>query len=157
MKKAILLLVILAGCKASNVDPEKLGVNDIIFGHFYGECMGEGCIEIYKLTDFALFEDTKDIYPTSGQMYNGDFQQLDNSLFEKVKDLNQQIPSTLIDIDENVIGMPDAGDWGGIYVQINYNGGTRYWLIDKMQSNIPENLRPFVSEVESKIALINGQ
>jgi len=31
----------------------------------------------------------------------------------------------------------------------------RYWLIDKKESNIPEDLRPFVENIEDKIALIN--
>ena len=52
-----------------------LGDQDyLVFGHFYGMCAGEGCVETFKLTDLELFEDTVDDY--SGTNLN--FIKLDN-------------------------------------------------------------------------------
>ena len=49
---------------------------------------------------------------------------------------------------------PDAGDWGGIYFEISEGGETEYWFIDKMRSNIPTYLVPFVEEIEQDIELL---
>ena len=155
MKKAILFFLILTACTSTKVDPMLNEAEGITFGHFYGECGGEGCVEIYKLTDTALYEDSKDQYPSSLQAYEGDFRPLDNASFEKVKGLANEIPEALLKINDVVIGQPDAGDWGGIYLEINKDGQRRFWLIDKMDANIPENLRPFVANIEEKIAMIN--
>ena len=52
------------------------GVTDeeyIVFGHFYGYCVGEGCIEMYKIEDSRVYEDTKDQYPGRDDFYQGHF------------------------------------------------------------------------------------
>ena len=156
MKKIILILIVATACQTENVNRENISSDYIVFGHFYGECGGEQCVEIYRLTDNSLYEDRKDEYPSHDNVYNGDFELLDNSLFEKVKDLRNEIPSDLLTINSTVIGRPDAGDWGGIYFEMKVAGEQRYWLIDKMESNIPESLRPFVEAIENKIQLINN-
>lgn len=43
----------------------------IIFGHFYGFYIGENCIDIYRLENSKIFEDTKDKYPNSQDYYIG--------------------------------------------------------------------------------------
>jgi hypothetical protein len=156
MKRIISIFLIATACQTDDIKQESMSSDYIIFGHFYGECMGEQCVEIYKLADNSLYEDSKDEYPLSNNAYNGIFQLLDNSLFEKVKDLRNHIPTELLEINSVFIGQPDAGDWGGIYFEIVTSGKKRYWLIDKMESNIPENLRPFVDKIENKIELINN-
>ena len=156
MKQIILILVVATACQTENVNRENISSDSIVFGHFYGECMGEQCVEIYRLTDNSLYEDKKDEYPSRDNAYNGDFELRDNSLFEKVKKLRNEIPSDLLTINSTVIGQPDAGDWGGIYFEMKVAGVRRYWLIDKMDSNIPESLRPFVEAIENKIQLINN-
>ena len=95
MKKIILLLAtigIITSCSNDDnenitiVDDENITLNQddfLIFGHFYGFCIGESCIETFKLTDNKLFEDTIDDY--LGE--NLDFTELDNTTFEEVKDL----------------------------------------------------------------------
>ena len=63
------LLIAISSCKKDNLI---LSTSDyLIFGHFYGECSGEKYIEIFRLEQNQLFEDTKDIYPNSTSFYNG--------------------------------------------------------------------------------------
>jgi len=62
----------------------------------------------------------------------------------------------LLDDHDTIIGQPDAGDWGGLYIEYNKDAVRRYWLLDQMKSNVPEYLYDFIDKVNEKIALING-
>jgi hypothetical protein len=150
----LLGMLFIASCKKEE-EPQK-NENYLIFGHFYGECIGETCIEIYCLEDSRLLEDQNDNYPSSQNFYVADFTALPNNDFLEVNDLMTFFPDTLLLIDDTVIGMPDAGDWGGFYVEYNFNGIRKFWLIDRVGSSIPASLHPFITEVENKIALINN-
>jgi hypothetical protein len=155
-------LIILTTCTkeqiniANPIQGKNPATNYILFGHFYGFCGGEQCIEIFKLTDGTLSEDTLDIYPNSSLPYEGKFKIHDNAKYEKVKDLSTKIPSALLTTTATVIGQPDAGDWGGLYFELTLDGVPKFWLIDTMQSNLPEYLRPFATEIENKVKLINN-
>ena len=155
MKRIICILLILTSCEHNELVESGSTSDYILFGHFYGFCQGEKCIEIFKLTTTALYEDTNDKYPNQSKPYEGAFQQLDQSLFEKVKDLASKVPQELLATDSGVIGQPDAGDWGGLYFEISVHGKKQYWLMDKMKTNLPDYLRPFAADIESSITLIN--
>ena len=156
MKK--LSLLILIASIAINISCKKkddIVINQdnyLIFGHIYGMCSGESCVETYKLTDSKLFEDTLDSY--SGGVYS--FVELGNNNFEEVKDLVDYFPSELLAEKESVIGCPDCADGGGITIQYAENGNVRTWKIDKNKSNIPTYLHDFVDKVSDKILLINN-
>jgi len=128
----------------------------ILFGHFYGFCLGEQCIQIFKLTDSELFEDQKDQYPSSEEFYNGDYKKLDQEKFELVKSLKDNIPSELTQEKNHVIGSPDVTDGGGVYFAIVNERGKKFWLIDQFKNNIPEYLWPFKDQINQGIQLINN-
>jgi hypothetical protein len=151
MKKTMLILLILAGCESDMDYPRR---DHIVFGHFHGECGGETCIDIFKLTETALYEDQKDEYPSFDRPYDGRYRKLEDSEFEKVKDLWDQVPEELLADDSVVLGQPDAGDWGGIYFEMRSSGRIRYWIIDEKKENLRESLRPFVVTIEEKIQLL---
>jgi len=124
----------------------------LIFGHFYGECVGEGCIEIFKLANGEVFEDTLDRYPVLDELPNPtNFVRLPNDRFQKVKFIFERFPKELFEEDAIYIGQPDAGDWGGFYVETNIGGVRRYWLIDKKKSNLPEYLHDFTNSLNDAI------
>ena len=116
--------------------------------------MGERCVEMYKLTDQFLYEDTDDSYPGNSTPGFHNFLTLNDDSFEKVKSLRTKIPQELINTTTQIIGQPDAGDWGGIYFEISKDGENKYWFIDKMKSNLPSYLVPFVEEIERDIELL---
>ncbi|MEZ5030246.1 MAG: hypothetical protein R2787_02500 [Saprospiraceae bacterium] len=124
-------------------------IDSLIFGHFYGECTGERCIETYKVEDDKLYEDVLDRY-AGGDHQNFAFQPLPGNLLMQIPDLASLLPEKLYQAD-STIGIPDAGDWGGIYVQVRQQGVTRWWLIDKADGNLPDWLIPFKQEVENAI------
>lgn len=141
----------LISCKKDN--EVNLSKTDyIIFGHFYGECIGEQCVKIFKLDKEKLFEDTKRIYPTGNSFYEGRFDQLPKEKFDITKDLTNYFPMSLLKEEKTVIGQPDAGDWGGIYVEYNANGLRKFWLLDKKKSNVPTKYHNFIDKVSEKIA-----
>ncbi len=154
MKKVLYVLIAMAVliCCDSDDSIELSGSNFLIFGHFYGECIGEGCVETFKLTDSKLYEDTIDDY--SGRERN--FVELDNAVFLAVKDLADFFPDQLLDSNEQSFGCPDCADGGGLLIQYSSNGDNRSWSIDQDKQNIPTYLHSFVDKVNEKIALINN-
>ena len=80
MKKLLLILaavVLLIACTKSDNNMTINEQNFLVFGHFYGLCGRESCVETFKLTDEKLFEDTIDDY--MGQ--NLEFEELESGLF----------------------------------------------------------------------------
>jgi hypothetical protein len=145
-----LTVFLLASCEKD--DSIKLSDSDyIVFGHFYGECMGEQCVEIFRLEKDKLFEDTKDQYPNRNDFYVGNFVQLSQQKFNDTKDLTNYFPTDLLNETDTVIGQPDAGDWGGLYVEYYFNGVRKFWLLDQMKSNIPTKYHNFIDKINEKI------
>ena len=75
----LLLLFMAQSCKKDTEPASLMSCSEsyILFGHFYGECLGEECIEIFRICENKLFEDSNDQYPSAqGEGYNGNFQEL---------------------------------------------------------------------------------
>ena len=154
MKKLVLILaavVLLIACTKSDNNITINEQNFLVFGHFYGFCGGESCVETFKLTDEKLFEDTIDDY--MGQ--NLEFEELESGLFLQVNDLPDFFPNQLLNESETVFGCPDCADGGGLFVQYSKNGNTKSWRIDQDYNNIPSYLHEFVYKVNEKIGIIN--
>jgi hypothetical protein len=157
MKHHLLLICLfsafLGSCRKDNVNPTPAQDDYIIFGHFFGECAGEGCIEMFKLTQTQVAEDISDQYWLSGGNQPGNFTVLSEDKFEAVKDLMTQIPADLY-AEASVIGIPDGGDWGGLYLEQKKDGETRKWSIDMMKSNVPEKYHAFIDLLNARIKLL---
>jgi len=132
---------------------EKGAADDyLIFGHFYGECLGEGCIEIYKLEIDQLTEDINDSYPSGADFYGGDYTtELTQEKLNIASALWDLFPDKLFDEEDTVLGMPDAGDWGGLYVEYKKGDKHAYWVIDQMKKSIPEYTHSFHDKVNEVI------
>jgi hypothetical protein len=153
MNKALTLLIAIAMTTSCNKDCITLNEqNYLVFGHFYGMCAGEGCVETYKLTDMKLYEDLIDDY--SGQ--NLEFVELENETFAQVSDLVDFFPNQLLGEEETVFGCPDCSDGGGLFIQYSDNGNLKSWRIDQMQENVPSYLHSFMDQVNEAIVLINN-
>jgi hypothetical protein len=127
----------------------------LIFGHFYGECLGEECTEIFKLTSNKLFEDIADNYPRQSEFYNGNYVEVENSSYELINDLFDYFPKDLLNENNTVFGCPDCVDQGGLYIEYNEDGIRKYWIIDQSIESIPTYLHEFISKVNEYIDLIN--
>ena len=155
MKEAFTLLMAIVILTSCNKDEDCITINEqnfLVFGHFYGMCGGEECVETYKLTDLKLYEDILDDY--SGQ--NLDFVELDNETFEQINDLVDFFPNQLLNETDTVFGCPDCSDGGGLFIQYSDNGNLKSWRIDQFQENVPSYLHSFIDKVNEKISLINN-
>ena len=154
MKNIFLFLIVIGTFTSCDKDGDNITINEqnfLIFGHFYGMCAGEGCVETYKLTDVKLYEDIVDDY--SGQ--NLDFVELNNEQFELVNDLADFFPVQLLNESDAVFGCPDCADGGGLFIQFSDNGVLKSWRIDQVQNNVPNYLHDFIDQVNERIVLIN--
>lgn len=147
------LIVILS---ITSCDKDKVNLieeNDhLIFGTFYGFCGGEGCIETFKLTETALYEDTKDGYRANDGF---SFLKLSNEKFNMVKDIADAIPSALLEEEEKTFGCPDCYDQGGLMIQVLSDGKAKTWYLDRNKMSIPAYLHAISDSIYSKIELIN--
>lgn len=153
MRNRVLCLVVFLSLSCSE-EKVKVNLDYLIFGDFYGECVGEGCIDIYKIENENLYEDTRDLYPSWENPYDGNFVQLPADKYNEVNTLLQKFPEKLLHEKDTVLGMPDAGDWGGYYIEIQHNNQRRFWLIDKMGSGAPAYLGPFLEDLEAKLKIL---
>ena len=151
---AILVLCFFSSCDKDDVDNSAKG-DYLIFGTFYGKCAGEGCVEIFKIESNRLLEDKKDLYPGSDFYAFDDFEVLPHKKFELVKDLIDFLPPSLLQEESGVFGQPDAGDWGGAFVEYKSGSIHKYWMLDQMDNNMPEAFNVFVDKINEKEALIH--
>ncbi len=155
MNIRIITIIGLVFCLSTGCSKDKnseTGTQDyLVFGHFYGMCVGETCVETFKLTDNSLYEDTIDDY-TGQSLY---FVKLDPTKFSEVKDLVNYIPEELLNESRSILGCPDCADGGGLYIKYVSNGVIKTWRIDQVKRNVPAYLHGFMDKVNEKIALIN--
>lgn len=142
------------GFQLTLVRVENCNSNYIIFGHFYGECVGEACIEKFKLTATNIYEDTNDVYPGTNVLTPPNYVLLTNEKFLETQDLMSFFPNSLLAENNTTIGMPDASDGGGLYIEYHFNGIHKTFLIDQFKINVPTNYHAFMDKVNEKIALL---
>jgi hypothetical protein len=138
MKTKILLAiatitVFITGC----CDKPENSKDYIIFGDFYGECLGSGCVDYYKIENGVLYKDQLDQYPSTGithqfELYTGTYN-------PAMLDLVNEVPSNIYTEGE-MIGTPDSYDQGGYFLEINNSGTIQKWEIDKNTSSVPSYL-----------------
>ena len=126
----------------------------ITFGRYYGRCLGNQCIETFKLIDITLLEDTVDKYPASGTYYQGNFVDFKGADKINTSEILPNFPLELLDSKLVTYGTPDAGDWGGIYLEYQDGNYHRYFFIDLYTKNIPKYLIEYVAIIDKKITEI---
>lgn len=147
----IALLLGLFSLNSCKKEKEQNASDYLIFGHFYGFCMGETCIETYKLDKANLYEDLNDNY--GGAPFN--FVELSADKFEETKDLINYFPNQLLSEADGTFGCPDCVDQGGLLISYFVDGVLRTWRLDNDKSNVPSYLHPFMDKIDEKIELIN--
>lgn len=151
----ILAGILYSSCCREDVEQNISTESYLIFGHFYGECLGEQCVEIFKLENEKLFEDLDALYPNSQSIYSGEFTELEDNMYQLAKDLVDYIPEELLESTENVFGCPDCADQGGLYIEYKSGILLKHWMIDQSKTGVPGYLHEFMDKVNEKIELIN--
>jgi len=146
------------GCEdeSSEVGLDMAGYEYLSFGHLYGLCQGEECVEIFRIDESGVFEDTKDEYPSRSEAYKGDFSlkvDIDPASFEL---LITTFPEALLNEEEVVLGCPDCADQGGYYIEIAKLEGTkRFWILDTNKSSVPAYAHAYMDSIFEAIKMIN--
>ena len=139
---------------ALNCLPDPMtGIEYFVIGDFYGECVdGASCIDNFKVSIDGVWEDTLDNYPNSTDTLVGSFdvEVPDSSghtyLAYSLTSLSQEFESG------SVIGQPDAGDWGGYYLEIKFDDGPSWHvLVDKNRDNVPAALHDRLDNLDQAI------
>lgn len=143
-------IMAISSCKKDSNKPIESD-DYLVFGHFYGLCMGEFCVLNYKLTDIALYEDLEKKYYGSTFVFSA----MEYKDFELVKDLPDYFPEELLQNTNAIIGCPDCADQGGLYIEYRKNGKTQSWRIDNSKNSVPSYLHEFMDKVTEKISLLN--
>ena len=125
----------------------------LTFGRYYGKCLGNSCVEIFKLKDEKLWEDVIDGYPSSDSFYQGRYTEFNGSEKINTEKLLKTLPSELLKYrsDFNTIGAPDAGDTGGIYLEFQNPTVHKLWLIDLSNKDLPKNIVIYVDVINNTI------
>jgi len=134
--------IFLALC-SKEVKPEQTEVDYLIFGRYFGHCLGEECVNIYKLTGNALYKDTSKAFV----MTDFEFVPMDQSDFEVAGSLIQQLPAQLLKSTESFFGCPDCHDQGGMYIALSTNEEIRTWRIDTDKRKVPGYLHHYMNQV----------
>lgn len=122
----------------------------LIFGHFYGHCIGKECVEIFKLTSDGLYENTTDSYLAS----EFDFSAMEQDKFDMARELKSAIPVPLFQSTDTTFGCPDCADQGGLYIEISSKGKRQNWRIDQDKRMVPGYLHSFMDKVNQTIESI---
>ena len=150
---ALFITGIFSGCKKDDAQPAEYDY--LVFGKYYGFCGGENCIEVFKIENGVLYEDSSDVYP-AGAPYQGAYVALSAAQYNLVKDLVNEIPAQLLNEPNGHIGIPDAYDQGGFVVEVKENGTVKYWRIDTHSAAIPAYLASFNDTLRSYIDAISN-
>jgi hypothetical protein len=134
MKKLLLFSVLtcfLIAC--TNNDDNDETPDNIVFGQFYGFCVGQ-CFKPYQLTNIRLTVDDDEEHYMQGYTYKPT-DVLDATAFREAKHLLEDIPDELLNAENGkVYGCPDCADQGGVYLELNFNRNTKIILIDNFDS-----------------------
>lgn len=118
------------------------------FGTYYGHCRGE-CATIYRIQDGALFAD--DNVTNLYEYFEKEipFQQtaLPDSEYQKAKVLLETFPKAILDLQESTIGIPDAHDQGGIFLEYEEADFKRRWFLDTVIDRLPKDLQDYAKSV----------
>lgn len=145
---SLLISLLFVSCEKQPICPVE---DSLVFGHFYGECMGEGCVHTYMLTGAELYRDT--IHSYSGQ--NLSFVLMAQDQFDLVSELLTNFPEELLAETASTLGCPDCYDQGGLFIKYTSGITSNSWRIDQTQSSVPDFLHPFMDQVNASLALLN--
>lgn len=118
----------------------------LIFGIAYGFCAGDECVRLFKLEDEELYK-TNFERLVAGEPIDFDDTPLSEADYELANPLRRQIPDALLTTRDTILGIPDAYDQGTIYIEVENENESRYWLLDTNVEALPVNIQPYAEQV----------
>ncbi len=153
------LLIAIAALIFSCEEQDSPGMSSeeyLVFGKFYGFCLGDNCVQIFKIESNQLSKNKLHQYPARNSFYPDTYDLLSNTKFESVSGLLDIFPDRLLNETDTIFGCPDCADQGGYYIEANFAEIRKFWIIDTSRSNVPEYLHPFLDEIDAAIEIIEN-
>lgn len=128
----------------------------LTFGRYFGKCEGNYCVRVFKLKNKQVKESMTNHYPVYGEFYGGKYLPIDVSEKINISQLFDEFPLVLLEAKDtfSIIGYPDAGDWGGIYLEYKEGKVHKQWLLDLNTNNVPKYLRNYINLINEKMSQI---
>ena len=120
----------------------------LIFGTYYGFCFGD-CADIYKIESGKIFADREidNFYLVRDEELPFESDPRPEEDYDVAETLLESFPNRLFDEEEETLGIPDAHDQGGIYLEIRTPDRTQRWFLDTQTDRLPEYLRDYAQKV----------
>ncbi len=153
----LIIYCLLTGCgdQQPTLDVENVAINYLLFGEFNDNCINDNCYRIFKIKDNQLFfDDQSSQVNIDGNAYKGNFLMFESTLPVSTNGLISQFPRPLLNEIDFIIGQPDFGKEGAIYIEVETKGEIRYWLIDNNTNRIPYYLREWMEELKDLLDAI---
>lgn len=141
--------LVISSCSESS-DSES-NITEMIIGVSFGECIGD-CATMFQFREDMVFADVVENLFSGDLEFSNEALMLEENLIQDFKNLETLVPVTLINNDAVSYGCPDCGDWGAIFFSLN----DRVWTLDNAVENNPEEIQPFVSEIQSLIQVLSN-
>ena len=144
---AIFLLSSAMSCEKDEIQELE---NDatLIFGLVYGFCQGD-CAQLFKLEGDNLYEDDGIDRLQAEQTLLFKETPRSSTDYDLAAVLRSDFPENLINNPDTIIGIPNAYDQGGIYIEYKDGETDRFWMLDTNLDALPENLRPYADRVKN--------
>ena len=143
------ICLIFQSCSTEELLIDDLQGDYLIFGYYNTECWGDGCIQIYAVTEDKLYRDVNNSY----RLTNSKFVELDQDLFQVASELLHQIPDQLFSESEGMIYCNGFCYFGGNVIKYVKDGESRMWTIG---SAAPPYLVAYNQQIFRKILVINS-
>ena len=149
----ILLVLIAFGftfssCNINDEDLEVLPKDDrtLIFGTYFGFCFGD-CTQLFKMESGEIFADEGVDRLIVDEALTFQANPLPESDFALASPL-YNIPDSLFLEEKTTLGIPDAYDQGGLYLELTEQDKTLRWYLDSSVSALPEYLQEYAQLIK---------
>ena len=149
IQTVIAIMVLLFATACNDEDISDLNVNNsdtLTFGVVYGFCFGDECVQLFKLEDDELYKTNFERF-VAEEPINFDGAPLPEADYELANPLRQQFSDALLNTRDTILGIPDAYDQGGIFIQLETDNVSRYWMLDTNIEALPTEVQPYAKQV----------
>jgi len=156
-RRVILVIVVLFVVSCSSDDGNAPNQNQevvLVFGWFADDSCSGDCATIYKIDNDIIYRDLGFNSP-EGDIFQGDFQVIQNANYEDFEGLISQLPNEILSEPNGYLDCPDCTDeLGGFYIEYMVNDITKTWRARNAQ--VPEYFENYRSLLVDKIAELNS-
>ena len=152
MKIRLLTLILVSAGFLLGCDKEEVNISAryLVFGHSYGKCVGEECLEVFKLTQDSLYEDLEDNFFTGGAK----FVALSKTKHTLALPLLTSYPEELRDEVNRTFGCPGCHDQASIIIQYFDGEKLQKFVVDEDKNMVPVFLHTYIDKIQKTIGLL---